>query len=824
MRVLASFPAIAVLIGGAFAPALHAEERFVSFLFGPGSTETAKQGAHAAAAAAHRWLQSAGSSAELRRAGSPDARSIDSRIGAKELEQVFADTAFEARDSAPLAFLMALDAAAQAAALHPGTRLVVAVLNSPPWSSEAERALDHLRDLCQTNSVHVMVLDIALGVRKEPNAALEALATKTGGMWLRKAKDLDGGLAMVAPVVNGEAVSAEAAAPPVPAPGGAGPAAPVSVAADAQSGIPVHTRFIRTSMKGAVSIGTPASLSTSDDPSSSIMLTERTYESNDSRSPMRGTLMVESPLSALKFEVDDNSGVYQARARVTAIVRNAKGAAVWTGRKELNIHGPARGLNARRQGSLFFMRGVTLPGGERYTLEARVEDLLANAEGTIRTPLQSGMGAPGLMASDALVVRPFSASGDRLEGDEELSYEGQALSPVLQPVFRSEDPIDLQLYFVLYPDVNGPPLELSVEILRDGKVVARKPMQFKRQLRDLGLEGSRSLPGGPPPVVGGHAHEFPYLANIKGAKLPPGNYEAVLSIGQGRNVITRNVAFKVTGSPPAPVEIAGAPHTALLSRTEADDAEVVLPEIEPATVDSSGLAMDPAEQKRLWEEAAKSALGYLSHLPNFRCTQETHRFIAPVKTPGQLKEADSYKDDLMYEDGKEKYRTFEINGIKADASRAEMKGVRSSGEFGTMLHGLFDPDAGASYKWAGRSMEMGVLCQVFDVAVSAPKSNLSLTYRQRRERVGYAGRIFIDEDTGLVRRLTIEGVGLPKDFALQSPAFSLEYGMVRIGSEDFLLPLRSVLQLRELKTFVRNETIFSGYRKFAASSGIDFGK
>jgi hypothetical protein len=312
------------------------------------------------------------------------------------------------------------------------------------------------------------------------------------------------------------------------------------------------------------------------------------------------------------------------------------------------------------------------------------------------------------------------------------------------------------------------------------------------------------------------------LANIKGARLPPGNYEAVISITQGRHALTRNVAFRVIGNPPAPIELAGTSQTALISRDPADDVEIVLPEIEPATVDSSGLAMEAAEQKRLWEEAASNALGYLSHLPNFRCTQETHRFTAPAKTPTQLKEADFFKDDLMYEDGKEKYRALEINGEKADPAHSELKGVRSSGEFGTLLQGLFDPDAAASYKWAGRSMEMGVLCQVFDVEVSAPKSNFSLTYKRRRERVGYTGRIFIDEDTGLVRRLTIQGVGLPKDFALQSPAFSLEYGMVRIGSEDFLLPLRSILQLRQQKTFVRNETTFRGYRKFAASSGIDF--
>jgi hypothetical protein len=139
-----------------------------------------------------------------------------------------------------------------------------------------------------------------------------------------------------------------------------------------------------------------------------------------------------------------------------------------------------------------------------------------------------------------------------------------------------------------------------------------------------------------------------------------------------------------------------------------------------------------------------------------------------------------------------------------------------------MLRGLFDPDVAASYKWSGRAMAMGVLCQVFDVEVSKAKSNFMLNYGGRRELAAYTGRVFIDEESGMVRRLTIQGVGLQKEFGLQSPALSLDYGLVKIGKEDYLLPLRSVLQLRHARAFVRNETVFRAYRKFEAESQIKF--
>jgi hypothetical protein len=117
---------------------------------------------------------------------------------------------------------------------------------------------------------------------------------------------------------------------------------------------------------------------------------------------------------------------------------------------------------------------------------------------------------------------------------------------------------------------------------------------------------------------------------------------------------------------------------------------------------------------------------------------------------------------------------------------------------------------------------MGVLCQVFEVQVQKGKSNFSLTHNGRRETAAYTGRVFIEEETGQVRKLIIEGADLPKDFALQSPAFSLEYALVRIGSDDYLLPLRSVLQLRQGKAFVRNESVFRDYRRYEASSEIKY--
>jgi hypothetical protein len=473
---------------------------------------------------------------------------------------------------------------------------------------------------------------------------------------------------------------------------------------------------------------------------------------------------------------------------------------------------------------MFFMRAVTLVGQGPFTLEAKVEDLLGHTTGMIQTPLRVGRNAPGLVATDAVAVRPFKASADKFEADQVLSYEGEALSPVLDPVFRADQPVDLQIYLRLYPDIHSDPLHLSMEVLNEGRVVARMPLPFKSGLANTAREGASSGIGGNSNMVGGQAKEFPYLVNLKGAKFPAGDYQGIISIQQGKSVIRRVVPFKVIGNgATTPVETANGPRVSAAA-DDSETAAVVLPDIAPATIDSSGLKMRDEDLKHHWTVAGKIAMGYLDQLPNFRCIQETHRFTAPAKTPDQLKEADSYSDELIFEDGKERYQRLESNGVKADNAPIEKTGVRARNEFGSLLRGLFDPKLGATYHWAGRSMTLGVLCQVFEIEVSKATTNFVLHYGTMVEPVAYHGRVFIDDETGMVRRLTIEGTGLSKDFGLQSPSLSLDYGMVKIGEEDYLLPLRSVLQLRQAKVFVRNEAVFRGYRKFGAESHIKYDK
>ncbi len=795
MRYRAGLALLALFSAAPVLPAF-AEGRSAIFLFGPTGAEHARIAARAAASTARQWMKESGSMAELRRTGSLDSAPLDGKSPGKTFEQTFLSAAREARDSDTPAFLSALDGAAQALAHQSGLRLLVTIVENPPLSTEGETTLNQIVEFCRSNSIRVVVLDPAEVRSKNASKAFLSLGESTGGTLIRDPKALDAAVLTA---------SAESKTPETPT-------APPSTAAlpSLSTDIPVYTRFVRISARGTQQFGTERSFSGAR---GGIVETDGGSNFETFTGPTRGFLLVESPLSALHFDVDGNAGTYAARARVTQMARNAAGKIVWQASKEVALRGPQRKLDARRGGNLYYLREVQLPAGQ-YTLEARVEDLIAGKSGGVREPLRTARGLPGFDVSDALMVRPFTGAADKFEADQVLSYDGKAIAPLLDPVFHANEPFDLQIYALIYPEHLGAQPELSLEILRNGRVVGRSPLPFTDRIRNDTTEGHTS-------AVGEQKHEFPYMATLRGARLGAGEFEARLNVRQGRNVLTRTVKFRVVGTGETAVQPGSSPGAGAAAPVEEDYSEVTLPEVDPVHLNADA-AKPAAEQQRLWDENSASALSYSTRLPNFRCNRETRRLITPVKRPDLFREADALIEELTYENGKEGYRTLQVNGQASHQQRDALEGVHSRGEFGSMLKSIFRPQISAQYKWAGSAMTGGVLCQVFDVDVPVNNSNFILTFNNRQASASYHGRVFIDEETGLVRRIVMQGAGLPKDFELQSPTFSLEYGMVRIGDVDHLLPLRSVLQVRQGKRLVRNETLFREYRKFEAASEIRY--
>lgn len=438
-----------------------------------------------------------------------------------------------------------------------------------------------------------------------------------------------------------------------------------------------------------------------------------------------------------------------------------------------------------------------LPPG-RYTVESVLFDREGKRASTNKLEFDNTPHKGIALSNIVLVGRADPLAGKPDERDP-LVFQNRQLVPSIDPTLKPDTkPL---AYFVVYPDPSNsekPRIRMSFSV--NGKVLSEKETEL------------------PAPDASG---AIPMLVN---AAARPGNCELRFTALQGADSPAQSITYTVPGTAQAAEETPRPGAMAAGPGATQDDADlnVKLPEVDPVEFIAKANVPSPEEQERLWNDVVTSALSYSEQLPNFRCNRETHRLTATLKAPAAFKQSDSVVEELTYENSKESYRTVEINGQKSEASRAELKGVRSSGEFGGMLYATLDPEVGAKYKWTGRAMTGGVLCDVFEVEVPRQRSHFGFTFNQRREMATVNGRIFVNPETHLVRRITLEGSELPKDFALQSPTLSLEFGMVRIGDRDYLLPLRSVLQARQGKAVVRNETQFRDYRKFEAESHIRF--
>jgi hypothetical protein len=501
--------AAAVLLSVLLAGQARADERSLVVLFGPTSEEAGQVAAHAVAGTAHDWLQIAGAGVELRRPGVSEGQELTRYMQAKDLEQAFLDAARGSRQTDMMGFLNALDKAGYALARRHGKRLLIAILESPlpaavagmkGGAEEVQNRLNQTVDFCRSNAVNIIVLDPSMPMSKDPFPALKTLAGATGGALLRDPKALNSSVLVIAPVETAVSTNAPSSPP----------------AASAPVGLPVSVRLIRIQPK-------------------------RANDVNTDLGPMDAFLLVECPLNALEFQVD-NGGKFLVHARVSQTVRSAEGKTVWQSKKEITLKEPVKKMPSRRAGSFYYMRQLQLPAGQ-YTVEAAVDDLIAGKSGTVSQPVHATDSGPGLDVSDAMFVRPMNEAADRFEADQVLSYDGKALAPMLDPVFPANQPFELRLYFIIYPDIRGAKPEISLEILRDGKAVGRSQMAFNDEIRNTTTEN------GTMGSKGEQKHEFPYLTDMRDATFDAGQYEARVTIRQGRGTVTRVAPFRVVRAP-----------------------------------------------------------------------------------------------------------------------------------------------------------------------------------------------------------------------------------------------------------------------------------
>jgi hypothetical protein len=276
---------------------------------------------------------------------------------------------------------------------------------------------------------------------------------------------------------------------------------------------------------------------------------------------------------------------------------------------------------------------------------------------------------------------------------------------------------------------------------------------------------------------------------------------------------------------------------------------------------------DAAGQQRILEAAQNYVVQTLPRLPNFLATRTINRYD---DSPQELKKGawpvraglhrvDTSSREISVRDERENQPP-----TQGSAVWQRQIGLISGGEFGTTLGMILADSAQGKVTWSHWEQTAAGLAAVFQYSVPKSASHFEIISSLQRQaaieglatptggsrgisgigvrpnnnparismtttKPGYRGALWLDPVTGTVLRITMEADS--KDSSpYRRAAILVQYGPVQIGASQFICPVRS-LALSEATasalaitgdapTQWLNETVFTGYHRFAATTRI----
>jgi hypothetical protein len=257
-------------------------------------------------------------------------------------------------------------------------------------------------------------------------------------------------------------------------------------------------------------------------------------------------------------------------------------------------------------------------------------------------------------------------------------------------------------------------------------------------------------------------------------------------------------------------------------------AKLVLPEAKPTPIPPPS----SEEQAAILDEVRDYALNYSKTLPDFICTQVTRRYAAPApgtKYGGAAGSDPSwYLQDtltikLSYFEQKEDYKLILVNNAVTTQDYKTLGGATTTGDFGSMMREIFERSTQAKFEWDHWATLRGRRTLVFSYRVSQERSQWHINWDRKMDIVpAYRGLVYIDNDTHMVTRVTLEAIEIPADFPIHRADTVLDYDYQEISGHTFLLPLKSSTIMASSEFLSKNDEEFRVYRKYSTESDIKY--
>lgn len=224
-------------------------------------------------------------------------------------------------------------------------------------------------------------------------------------------------------------------------------------------------------------------------------------------------------------------------------------------------------------------------------------------------------------------------------------------------------------------------------------------------------------------------------------------------------------------------------------------------------------------------KAREAAVSFTQSLPNYLVQQTATWYGGAKSRRPDWQAEDIVTAEVVVDGGKESYRNLTVNGKKTTKPIEEATPGWSRGEFATTL---IDVLARSNARFVYRRNEnVGRLTtRVYDYTVEQQYSHWRVGTAGQTVQPAYRGTLWIEPETGRVLRLEQQAQKLPEEFSLDAAEMTLEYAPVRIGTAEFVLPVRSenLACLREAPVCKRALIEFRNYKRFGSESSITFEK
>jgi len=206
--------------------------------------------------------------------------------------------------------------------------------------------------------------------------------------------------------------------------------------------------------------------------------------------------------------------------------------------------------------------------------------------------------------------------------------------------------------------------------------------------------------------------------------------------------------------------------------------------------------------------------------PNYTCTETVERSQQVVGSHVRIE--DTLRLEVALVDGTE---MFAWPGSKQFEDREVDKlistGMFGNGNFAIYARILFLTNVPV-FEDRGEAELGGRPAWRYDFRVSRLSSGQRLRVNQREAVVGFHGSFYVDPNTLEVRRLAVVAEDIPAELELTAAETRVDYGRLRIGDDEFLLPVESELMMATPNSVGRNWIRFSSCRRFTGESTLSF--